>query len=189
MAGCDAPIPNETLLEYWAGDGTAGETEAVEAHLFECAECTARLAQMASMSAGVVALVRQGRLSGLISRTLLNRLQRAGLRLRLYSVSPGETVPCAVFPGDDVVVTSLRADFAAVDAVTLSVTGLADSVTQFENIPIVPSERELFWAFPGAFVRQLPSTRVRLTLTSAGPDRAVLGTYVLEHSAVEPASG
>ena len=29
----------------------------------------------------------------------------------MYSLAPGETVPCAVFPGDDLVVAALRADY------------------------------------------------------------------------------
>ena len=43
--------------------------------------------------------------------------------MRLYSLVPGDAVPCAVFPGDDVVVTSMRGDFAGVEAVTVAVTG------------------------------------------------------------------
>jgi hypothetical protein len=52
----------------------------------------------------------------------------------MYWLAPGETVPCAVYPGDDVVVTALRADFSGVETVSLVVTGpddrsLAESTT------------------------------------------------------------
>jgi anti-sigma factor RsiW len=189
MRECDAPLPDEMLLDYWAGDSAPDATEAVEAHLFECGDCAARLTRLASMGAGVAALVRQGRVSGIISRALLNRMQRDGVNLRLYALSPGETVPCAVFPGDDLVVASLRADFSNVHAVTLSVIGPEEwPVSEVGEVPVAPSESEVLWAVAGAVVRQMPSMRLRLTLSSADADGAVLGEYVLEHSAAEPAS-
>ena len=124
MPGCSAPIADDTLLDYWVRDVTASdETDPIEEHLYACGDCSARLHQMASLGAGLAALVRLGRVTGIMSRSLLNRLQRDGVHVRLYSLSPGETVPCAVFPGDDLVVTALRADFSAADAVTLSVMG------------------------------------------------------------------
>src|SRR5580765_3047511 len=128
MPGCQAPIPDATLLDYRARDLADGdETDRVEEHLFACADCSARLQQLAALGTGLAARVRQGRVSGMVSRALLNRMQRDGSHVRMYSLVPGETVPCAVFPGDDLVVAALRADFSGVDAVTLSVTGPADS--------------------------------------------------------------
>lgn len=185
MRSCATPIPDETLLDYWLGDRAAGDDEAIEAHLFACADCTARLTELASMGAGVATLARQGRISGLISRSLVNRLQREGIALRQYSVAPGETVPCSVFPGDDLVVTSLRGDFSAARAVTLSVSGLGALPTQeFSELPVSPSESEVFFAFPGAFVKELPSTRVEITLTSADGEASLIGRYVLDHTAM-----
>lgn len=187
MPECNAPLLDDSLVDYWAGDSAPDETEAIEAHLFACEACTARLAQLGSMGAGLAALVRQGRVSGLISRALINRMQRDGVCLRMYTVSPGETVPCAVFPGDDLVVACLRADFTGVGAMNISVTGPATwSTVEFEEVPISPSEGEVFVAFPAAFVRQMPSTRLELRLTSATPEHAVLGDYVLDHSGREP---
>src|SRR5262245_42941402 len=127
MLPCQAPIPERTLFDYWAGDLPDGdEMNRVEEHLFACGDCSARLDQMAALGAGLAALVRQGRVSGIVSRAILNRLQRDGAHVRMFWLAPGETVPCAVFPGDDVVVTALRADFSGVDAVTLSVAGPDD---------------------------------------------------------------
>ena len=188
MRTCDAPLSDETLLSYWACDATADETDQVETHLFECADCAARLENMASVGMGLKKLVRDGRVSGIVSRSLINRIQRDGLYLRLYPLAPGEAVPCTVFAGDDLVVASLRADFSGARSVTLAVTGPGDApMYEFDDVPVSESQRELWWALPGAVVRQFPSRRLRLTLTSAGADRAVLGEYVLDHSAYEPA--
>jgi hypothetical protein len=187
MPGCEAPIPGETLLDYWAGDGPADQTARIEAHLFECGDCAARLERLASIGMGLAALVRRGHVSGIVSRTLVNRMRRDGLRVRVYSVSPGETMPCAVFPGDDLVVAALRADFSGVDAATLSVTGPGNSLmSELDEIPVSQPEGEVLWALSGAAVRQMPSTRLQLTLTSQGTERAVLGEYVLEHVASDP---
>ena len=185
MPGCQAPIPDGTLLDYWAGDLADGdETDRVEEHLFACGDCSARLHRLAALGPGLATLVRQGRVSGIVSRTLLNRMQRDGIHVRMYSLVPGETVPCAVFPGDDLVVAALRADFSGVDAVTLSVTGPADSPGgEIDDVPVSGPDAEVLWATPAAVVRQMPSMRLQLTLVSAGATRAELGRYVLDHSA------
>lgn len=185
--GCDAPIRDEMLLDYWCGDLAGQEADQIEAHLFACGECAARLERIATLGTGIATLARKGRVSGIISRALLNRMQRDGVNVRLFSLSPGETLPCAAFPGDDVVVVSLRADFEGVEAVTLSVTGLGDaSMGELSEAPVSRAHGEVLWATPGALVRQMPSTRLHLTLTSSGGERGVLGEYVLDHSASEP---
>jgi hypothetical protein len=182
---CQAPILDGTLLDYWAHDLAGGdETDRVEEHLFACGDCSARLHRLAALGPGLATLVRQGRISGIVSRALLNRMQRDGIHVRMYSLVPGETVPCAVFPGDDLVVTALRADFSGVDAVTLSVTGAGDApFSQLDNVPVSGPDAEVFWATPAAVVRRMTSTRLQLTLASAGATRAELGRYVLDHSA------
>lgn len=188
MPSCHAPIPDDALLEYWARDRADGdETDRVEEHLFACGDCSARLRDMASLGPGLATLAQQGRITGIVSRTVLNRMQRDGVHVRFYSVESGETVPCAVFPADDLVVAALRADFSAADSVSLSVMGPGDSpIGEVDDVPVSRLERELLWVLPAAVVRQMPSMRLRLTLVSVGATRAVLGTYVLDHSAAPP---
>jgi len=184
---CQAPLSDVTLLDYWAHDLVDGEASAVEEHLFACSDCSAGLEHLAALGTGLVTLVGQGRVSGIVSRTLLNRMQREGLHVRMFSLMPGETVPCAVFPGDDLIVTALRGDFSAVDAVALSVTGPDGSpFSQLDNVPVSGPEREVLWATPAAFIRQMSSMRLHLTVTSTGAARSELGRYVLEHTAFTP---
>lgn len=188
MLPCQAPIPDATLLDYWTRELRDGsEMDRVEEHLFACGDCSARLHEMAALGIGLATLARQGRLSGIVSRAIVNRLQRDGVHVRMFSLVPGETVPCAVFPGDDLIVTCLRADFSGVEAVTLSVTGPGGSqFARYDDVPVSGPGGEVFWANPAALVHQMTSMRLELTLTSAGTSSAELGQYVLEHSASTP---
>jgi Putative zinc-finger len=181
--GCDAPIRDENLLEYWCRDLSGRDADRIEEHLFACAGCAARLDRLASLQGGIAALARKGRISGIISRALLNRLQRDGVTIRVYALASGETIPCAAFPADDLVVVALRADLTGVDAVSLSVAQAGQELREITEAPARPQDREVLWATPGAVVRQMPSTRLYLTLSVAGSDRRVLGEYVLDHSA------
>jgi len=185
MPSCQAPISDALLLDYWTGDLPDGdEMNALEEHLFACGECSVRLQDVAALGAGLATLARHGRVSGIVSRSLLNRLQRDGAHVRMYWLAPGETVPCAVYPGDDVVVTALRADFSGVEAVTLVVTGPDDlPFGRVENVPVSGARGELLWANPAAFLNRMTSIRLQLTLTSSGAAPVELGRYVLEHSA------
>jgi hypothetical protein len=93
-----------------------------------------------------------------------------------------------VFPGDDVIVTALRADFAGVDTVTVSVTGPGDwPGRMMDDVPAPGPGGEVFWATPAAVVRQMPSMRLQLSLTSSDTARVELGRYVLDHSSMPPA--
>jgi hypothetical protein len=181
-AVCADPIADERLVDYWAHDLPDADVDTLEEHLFSCAACTARLEAVASVSAGVAALARQGRVSGIISRALLNRLQRDGVRIRQYTLDPGETVPCAAFPGDDVVVTAMNADLTGHRTVSLVVTGHGGMpFGRLEEVPVPESSSGVLWATPGAFVRSMPSQQLHLTLRS-NDGGEVIAEYVLDHS-------
>ena len=182
-AGCLAPIADETLVDYWSGGLPSQQSEAIEEHVFSCAACAVRLEAVASMAAGITTLARQGRFSGIISRATLNQLQHDGVRVRVYSLVPGDVVPCAVFPGDDLVVTSMRGDFAGVDMVTVSVTGSPPMSVVLDEVPVLAAEGELLWATPGSLIRQMPTSRVTLTVTAGRANGRQIGEYVLDHTA------
>jgi hypothetical protein len=182
-AVCASPIADERLIDYWTGDLPAADAAALEEHLFFCGDCSARLDNVASVAGGVAALARQGRISGIISRALLNRLQRDGVRVRQYTLSPGETVPCAVFPGDDVVVTSLHANLTGVSAVALRVAGPDGALLgAIDDIPVSATASGVLWTTPGALVRSMPSQQLHLTLRTADGAGQILGEYVLDHT-------
>lgn len=181
-AGCAAPIADERLIDYWAHDLPSADRSAVEEHLFSCADCSARLEAVAAVAGGVAALARQGRISGIISRTLLNRLQRDGVRIRQYTLDPGETVPCAAFPGDDVVVTAMNANLTGRGTVSLIVTGPGGvPFGTMNDVPVPEPAVGVLWATPAAFVRSMPSQQLHLTIRSAD-GAEVIAEYRLDHS-------
>ena len=185
MTPCRTPIADDTMVDYWSGGLPEQQSEALEEHVFACSVCAARLEAVASLAGAVKSLVRQGRIAGIISRAALNQLQRDGVRVRLYSVLPGDVVPCAVFPDDDVVVTALRGDFSGVDAVTISLSGRAPlSNMVMEDVPVSAVEGEVLWAAPGSLIRRMPTSRLTLTVTAGGANGRRIGEYVLDHSAV-----
>lgn len=186
MAACETPISEATLVDYWTGDLDDGdEFDRVEVHLFACGDCSGRLSQLAALGAGVSALARAGRINGIVSRSLLNRLQRDGVRVRTYSLVPGEIVPCAVFPGDDLVVADLRADLSGVSAVTVSLAGPDNApFSRYENVPISGTVGEVLVATSSAILTRIPSMRLDVALMTAGESPTELGRYVLEHTAL-----
>ena len=181
---CDAPVSDDDLLDYWIHAIDGKDAERIEEHLFACAACGARFEAMGSLGVGLTALVRRGRIAGIVSRSLLNRLQRDGIQVRQYVLSPGERVPCAAFPDDDLIVVALRGDFAGSGAVTVSLIDPDGStIDEVSDIPVAPTDVEILWATPGEIIRRLPTARRRVAVRSQAPERRILAEYELDHTA------
>ena len=184
---CHAPVSDDDLLEYWTDALEGADVERIEDHLFSCGDCAARLEAMVSLGDGLRTLVQQGRVSGIVSRSLLNRMQRDGVKVRQYSLSPGERVPCAAFPDDDLLVIALRANFAGAGNVTLSITGQDDElISRISDVPVSPADSEILWGAPGEIIRRMPSTRVHMSLVSGAPGGETIAEYELDHTALPP---
>lgn len=182
---CNTPVSDDDLLEYWILALDGSDAERIEDHLFSCGDCAARLDAMASLGTGLRTLVKRGRVSGIVSRSLLNRMQRDGVKVRQYSLEPGERVPCAAFPDDDLLVISMHAEFAGVETVTLSVTGPDDElIGRIAGVAVSSEDLEILWATPGDIIRQLPSARVRLRITSEAAGHETIAEYELDHTAL-----
>jgi hypothetical protein len=172
------------LLDYWLGDVEQEKAEAIEAHVFECAECAARLADMAELATAVADAVRGSRIHSVITHTVLNRLSRDGVHIRTYTPEAGRIMPCAVWPEDDLIVTKLKGDFTGYDRLTLVLT--ADAVGELNrdpDIPLVSGGHEILTAVSAAQLRQLPSMRLRIIVSGTRGDREqVVAEYGLAHA-------
>lgn len=188
---CNAPVGFDDIADYWAGDLPRAAADAIEDHVFTCAECARRLAEGEAMARAVATVVRDGRFQSVVTDALLNRLANDGVRIRTYVLEPGTVVPCSVWTDDDLVVARVRADFSGADSVTL-VTRRAsgEEISRLSGVVVRPGQREIINAIPAAHLRRLPSSQVRLTVTTQGEGgERTLGDYVLEHAGTFDRSG
>jgi hypothetical protein len=172
------------LLDYWVGDLEQESANAVEAHVFECADCAARLADIAMLANGIADAVRGSRLHSVITHAVLNKLSRDGLRIRTYTPEAGRIMPCAVWPEDDLVVTQLKGDFTGYDELTLVLEADQHGELNREtDIPLVSGGHEILTAVSAAQLRQLPCMRLRMIVSGKrGGREEVVAAYGLEHA-------
>lgn len=184
MTPHDACLTVGELGDYWAPDTTPSEIERIESHVFSCAACTARLADAERLRQRIGDIARAGSFQSVITDAVLNKLSRDGVRIRTYTVEPGESVQCALWADDEIMVTRLRGDFAGVSSVN-AVMHLAngDELDRVVDVPVRDGSTELLLAMPAEQIRRVPDARIHITLTR-GPDSAdkgVLGEYMFDH--------
>ena len=49
-------------------------------------------------------------------------------------------------------------------------------------MPVIPGDRGVIWVLPASVVREMPSTRLTITMRDVSDTPRVIGEYVLEHS-------
>ena len=169
------------LTDYWTSDLLPDEEQRIEEHLFACARCARLLDDAERLRSGIGALVMAGEVRAFVTDELVNALSRDGVRVRTYTLVPGESVQCAAWADDEVMLTRLRADFSgitSVDAEMQSDSGERLSVAI--DIPVADSATELLFAMPAGIARHAPEAPMRLTLRPSGADQ-VLAEYVFDH--------
>ena len=181
VSGCDR-IALAALSDYAAGELPKADAEALEDHLFTCADCAARAAEFEALVRAIRPAVASAAVGGFVTDEVLNRLARDGVRVRTFALSPGAVVPCAVWEGDEVMALRLRADFGGTSEVTLSQRIAGTEVTRATGHVAASSPGEIIYLQPAAWVRKLPVVEVEVLLTAheAGMDRPV-GSYTLVH--------
>lgn len=182
-ARCPSPIGFPVVVDYWAGELTAAEEERVEEHVFTCAACARDLAAAETLARGIATLARTGRLQTIITEAILNRLSADGVRVRMFTLEGSAVVPCAVWAGDDLVVSRIRGDFAGVDSVSI-VTRKAsgEEIRRVSDVALRPGQNEILNAFSAAQLRRLPATEVHVTvLAQTGTGERTLAEYTLQH--------
>jgi len=172
------------LADYWTTDATPADVERIEEHVFECERCARLLSEADRLRAGIGAVAQSGAVQAFVTDAVLNRLARDGVRVRSYSLDPGEAIHCTVWADDDVVVTRLRADFTGIASVDAEMR--LDSGEQWAHaadIPIRDGATELVLALPASEIRKAPVAPMRLTLRgAAGSARTgVVAEYVFHH--------
>jgi len=180
---CSAPLAFADVVDYWAGELTTVEEDRIEEHAFSCDACARELADGERLARSIGAVARDGRLQTAVTDAILNRLAADGVRIRTFTLEGSGIVPCAVWAGDDLIVSRIRANFADADSVTI-VTRLpsGEEIGRLADIPIQPGQLEILNAYSAARLRQLPATRVSVSVTArVGSNERMLAEYTLEH--------
>jgi anti-sigma factor RsiW len=179
--GC-ARIGLAELTDYAAGELPEAEAAAIEEHLFSCADCGARAAELDALVRAIRPAVRSAEVGGFVTDAVLNRLARDGVRVRTYTLSPGAIVPCAVWDDDELMALRLRGDFGDAREFTLSQRVAGAEVSRATGQIAAGAHGEIIHTLPAAWVRQLPVAEVAVVLTAheGGEDR-LIGSYTLVH--------
>jgi Putative zinc-finger len=181
---CPSPIGFADVVDYWAGDLNRADEDRIEEHVFTCADCARELAAADALARGIAAVAREGRLHSVVTDAILNRLAADGVRIRTFTLEGTGIVPCAVWADDDLVVSRVRADFSQADSVSI-VTRQASGevISRLSDIAVRPGQREILNAFSAAQLRELPATRVQVTVTAQiGSGERTIAEYTLEHA-------
>jgi hypothetical protein len=173
----------DELTAYAAGELSEPDASALEEHLFSCADCGARAAEVDALARAVRSAVRASAVGGFVTDDVLNQFARDGIRVRMFTLTPGAFVPCAVWDDDDLMGVRLRGEFNGAGEIMLSQRVGGTEVAR-ERVPLPASPHgELLHVMPAAIVRQLPEVNIEITLstTDAGVERTI-GTYTLVHA-------
>lgn len=183
IAGCDAPVALDTLLQYWLDELGPAQSDSIDEHLLACAACSARLAELAALGQGVRGVFHAGRLHAVVTPAFVESLASSGLRLREYRVTHNGSVDCTVASQDDVVLSRLEAPLAGVsrlDIVSTRVSGGPEE--RVEDVPFDAASGEVVVIPRLAALRQAPAYRHRVRLIAVEPEgERVLGDYTFIH--------
>jgi hypothetical protein len=178
----DEHLSPDDVSDYWTADLEADAINRLETHVFACADCARRLDASRALIDGVRDAVRRGRLQAVVTDAVLNRLARDGVRMRTFTVGPGDVVPCAVWADDDVIVTRMRGDFSGLERVSIVTQVGGEEVDRATDVPVRPGGGELIELFSADQLRQLPQVEVRLSVFgSRGGGEELVAEYILEH--------
>ena len=170
------------LTDFAAGEQAEAEAAAIEEHLFTCADCGARAAELDALVHAIGAAVRAAEVGGFVTDAILNRLAREGVRVRSFALSPGAVVPCAVWDDDELMALRLRGDFGGASEITLSQRVAGSEVIRVTGQATASVHGEVIFAIPAASIRQLPVVQVDVLLTAHdGDEERSIGSYTLVH--------
>ena len=168
----------ETLLAYWLGELDEALEGEVEAHYLGCDACSARLAELEALAAGVRGAFASGRIGTVLTPAFVERLRERGLRLREYRVPRNGSVNCSVAPEDEVLLSRLQVPLAGVTRIDVIT---ADH--RLEDVPFDAVGGEVLVAPAIAHIRTLPAHRqvIRVVSVAAGAE-TLLGEYTFNHT-------
>lgn len=178
---CDRITLTE-LTDLTVGDLSDAEATAIENHLFSCKDCGARAAEFEALVRAIRPAVQSAAVGGFVTDAVLNRLAREGVRVRTFALSPGASVPCAVWEGDELMALRLRGDVGGAREFTLSRRVAGTEVNRTTAQIAGSAQGEVIYLEPAAWIRQLAVGEVEMLLTAhEGSEERLVGRYTLVH--------
>jgi len=189
---CTEPHDATTLADYWLGLLSQGEGERIEEHVFDCEECSSRLAEVQAMAEGVRALARAGSLMMVVSESFLNHARDHGMHVRRYDPAKGDSVQCTVAAEDDLLVGGLAANLSGAKRLDLSLCDAAGN-EQFRlvDIPFDTGSGNVLWQQSITFAKSAPTSTMVARLVDVGEsgEETLLGEYTFNHTRTLPGPG
>ena len=170
------------LIEYLLRE----DDEALEEHYFGCAACSERLTWLSELATALPAVLeRRGGQRLVLTREVIERLERGGVRMRHYHFDDHRQIACTVGAEDDLVVTWIPVTAAADEIIACDMLGPGGVVfATSDDMPFDRGRGELVLGEPAVGLRRLPDVVMRLQLRAIGPAGVRdLGEYVYNHSA------
>jgi hypothetical protein len=176
-------MSRDDLLAWWLGELDAATEERLDAHVFACAECAARLGALLTLGDAIRREILSGSFGFIVPAAFVSRMRAAGLRLREYTLQPGGSVNCTIAPDDDFAVSHLYVSLADVSRLDLILHDPALGRFRLDDVPFDPGANALTFVPSTAFLRSLGTTQQRVQLVAvAGGQERVLGEYTFNHS-------
>lgn len=189
---CTEPLDAATLTDYWLGILDQGEEERIEEHIFDCEECSGRLAEVQAMAEGVRALARAGSLMMVVSESFLKHAGAHGLHIRRYDLPVGGNVQCTVTAEDDLLIGGLAAKLSAAKRLDLSLCDpIGNEQFRLVDIPFDSGSGNVLWQQSITFAKAAPtSTMVARLIDVREPgEETLLGEYTFNHTRTLPGPG
>ena len=181
---CDAPIESAALADYWLAELPPGQEATIEEHLLACEMCSKELHEIAALAGGIRELARQGHLRLVISRSFLDRMSAAGLRVREYAPPEHGKVYCTVTRKDDLLVARLTADLTGVGRMDLVIQEPGGTeLARLRDIPFNAARGEVILNEPIEPVRGAPASVLVMKLVSVdAAGERLIGEYTFDHT-------
>jgi hypothetical protein len=186
---CSHPIDAAILADYWLAALPSSEEESVEEHLFDCGECSARLAEVIALAEGVRALTGDANLLMTLSDEFVRRSAARGLRIRQYAPPAGGSVQCTVSVDDDMLVGRLAADLAGQKQIDLALCNEEGvEYARLADVPFLPRPSEVLFQQPIQFAKGAPSQTMiaRLLGRDESGVEQLIGEYTFVHTRTIP---
>lgn len=180
---CAQPVTDQALLDWWVGELPTGERGPTERHLLGCSSCSWRAEILHSLSEGVRALVRGGRLNAVVTEALVERMRGEGRKIREYRVEAGGSVQCTVAPDDEMLITRFEAAVGEGPRVDLLIRIGDAPEMRLPDLPCPAGSREVVMAFPVDILQSAPAHVEYLRLVAVdGAGERLLGEYTFNHT-------